>query len=222
MAIRGVIFDLDGTLVHTIEDIAGAANAMLRKRGFHEHDVQRYLEWIGSGAAKLIERAIGTPVPDTELRECVAEFKEAYGQNLHDRSRVYDGISGVLDALEESGLRMAVLSNKPHLLTERVVDYYLSGRPFHPVFGQREEVPRKPDPAAALEIAGTLGLEPGQVMFVGDSENDILTAEAAGMVPVGVVWGYGRLGSGEWEGRCPLLEYPWQLAELINNMNAET
>jgi len=215
--IGGIIFDLDGTLVHTIEDIAGAANMLFEKRGLPTHDVSYYTRWIGSGAVKFIERAYGKAIGQEQLMEMVTEFREIYGENLHNRTRVYDGIPEMLDALVADGVKMAILSNKPHPLTRKVVDHYLSGWPFEAVFGQREDVPRKPDPAGALEIAEDWGMEPGKILLVGDSNNDILTALAAGMVPMGVTWGYGRLETEGVEGAYPLIDKPSEILEYLNN-----
>ena len=216
MNIEGVIFDLDGTLVHTIEDIAGAANIMFARHGLPEHDLEYYLNWIGSGAVKFIERAYGEPISREQLRSYVNEFKEVYAANLHNKSRVYSGVPEVLDALVNRGLKIAILSNKPHLLTKEVCEFYLSGWPMDPVFGQREEVPRKPDPAAAFEIAEGWEMEPEKILFVGDSENDILTAHAAGMVPLGVTWGYGKLDSHALEGMGELIDTPAQILDFVS------
>jgi phosphoglycolate phosphatase len=215
MKIEGVIFDLDGTLIHTIDDIAAGANRMLSGRGKPSHPVERYLEWIGSGALKLIERAYGSEVEREELIGMVKEFKYFYGQNLHDKSRVYDGIDAVLDRITERGIPMAILSNKPHELTLEVVEYYLSHWAFTHVFGQREEVPRKPDPEAAFEIAEGMGVDPDKILFVGDSNNDILTAQAAGMIPLGVFWGYGRLRQEAVPGDYRILEKVDELLEIL-------
>jgi len=219
MDFRGVIFDLDGTLVHTIEDIAAAANAMFARNGLPVHGVDYYLKWIGSGAVRLIEQALGRPVQERELMQFVKEFKETYSQNLNMRSTVYDGIPEVLDHMVERGIKMAVLSNKPHLLTLRVTGHYLSAWPFEPVLGQRDEVPRKPDPAAAYEIAGIMELEPRQLLFVGDSENDILTAVAAGMVPVGVNWGYGQPDISGVRSLAWQINKPVELLDIISNVS---
>ena len=216
MQIEGVIFDLDGTLVHTIEDIAGAANVLFASHGLPEHDIEYYLKWIGNGAVKFIERAHGLPVSKEQLRAYVSEFKEIYAGNLHDKSRVYEGVPEMLDELLRRGIKISVLSNKPHLLTQEVCAYYLSGWPFDPVLGQREEVPRKPDPAAAFEIAGHMGLTPEKILFVGDSDNDILTAQAAGMIPLGVSWGYGRLVNNPVEGMGILAEKPSEILNWIH------
>ena len=214
--IEGVIFDLDGTLVHTIEDIAGAANEMFRRNGLPGHEVSYYLEYIGSGAVKFIERALEKEVEEELLISYVKEFKEIYGENLHDRSRIYDGIPEVLDEMVERGIKVSVLSNKPDPLTKKVTEFYLSGWPFHPVFGQRDEMPRKPDPSAALEIARINHLDPSRILFVGDSDNDIFTARAAGMIPQGVTWGYGRLKERPVEGMGELLDHPSELISLLN------
>jgi phosphoglycolate phosphatase len=216
MKIEGVIFDLDGTLVHTIEDISAAANALFTRHGLPQHDIEYYLKWIGNGAVKFIERAHGKPVSEEQLRAYVSEFKEIYAGNLHDRSRVYEGIPEVLNALVDRGIKISVLSNKPHLLTQKVCKFYLSSWPFDPVLGQRVEVPRKPDPAAAFEIAAHMDIPPENILFVGDSDNDILTAQAAGMQPLGVSWGYGRLVNSPVEGMGMLAEQPSEILSVLN------
>lgn len=216
MKIEGVIFDLDGTLIHTIEDIAGAANIMFARHGLPEHDLDYYLKWIGNGAIKFIERAHGEPVSEEQLMAYVAEFKEVYAENLHNKSRVYEGVPEMLEKLVQMGLKISILSNKPHLLTRKVIEFYLSHWPFDPVLGQRKEVRRKPDPAAAYEIAEGWGIPPGKILFVGDSDNDILTAQAAGMVPLGVSWGYGRLLQNPVEGMGRLVEDPADIVNFIS------
>lgn len=220
MKIDGVIFDLDGTLIHTIEDIAGAANEMFARRGLPEHGLDYYLKWIGSGAVKFIERAYGKPVDEELLLTFVTEFKEIYSENLHTKSRVYTGIPELLDELVSKGIKMSVLSNKPHELTKRVCAYYLSDWPLDPVLGQRVEVPRKPDPAAAFEIAEKWGLAPENILFVGDSDNDIHTAQAAGMHPMAVSWGYGRLLENPVNGMGDLIANPSDILEIISGNNS--
>ncbi len=216
MKVEGIIFDLDGTLVHTIEDIAGAANVLFERHGLPQHGIEYYLNWIGNGAVKFIERAYGKAVSKEQLRAYVSEFKEIYGNNLHDKSRVYDGVPELLDQLVGKGVRISILSNKPHALTLKVVDYYLSEWPLVPVFGQREEVPRKPNPSGAIEIAEMMEINPANILFVGDSDNDILTARAAGMIPVGVSWGYGRLMTEPVEGDYPMILQASELLKFID------
>jgi phosphoglycolate phosphatase len=216
MKIEGVIFDLDGTLVHTIEDIAGAANVLFSRHGRPEHGLDYYLKWIGNGAVKFIERAHGGSLEREQLLAYVAEFKEIYAGNLHDRSRVYEGVPDMLNELVNRGIKIAILSNKPHLLTKQVCKFYLSPWPLEPVFGQREKITPKPDPTAAFEIAELWGMAPEKILFVGDSDNDILTAQAAGMQPLGVGWGYGRLDRQPVEGMGALIDDPSKIITFID------
>jgi len=215
MDIEGIIFDLDGTLVHTIEDIGDAANVMLKRHGFPEHSTSDYLKWIGSGAAKFVENALVPDITTEQLQGCITEFKEIYGRNLNNKSRLYEGVPQVLDELTDRGIKLSILSNKPHRLTERVTEYYLSDWDFSPVFGQREHIPRKPDPTAALEIAGIMNIVVDRILFVGDSLADLKTALAAGMVPVGVTWGYGRLESAAQNGQS-FIQQPQELLALLS------
>ncbi|HER09373.1 MAG TPA: HAD family hydrolase [Bacteroides sp.] len=214
--IEGVIFDLDGTLVDTIEDIGDAANAMLDHYGLPHHRISEYVQWVGSGVVKFIERALNNACDPDQVQACVATFREIYSRNLHNKSRIFDGVPAVLDELTEKGIRLSVLSNKPDHLTRQVVRHFLSPWPFHPVLGQRDEVPRKPDPAAALEIADLMNLETHRIMFVGDSDNDFDTALAAGMVPVGVTWGYGRKEDDLRQGEVTWIDHPRELLSLIH------
>ena len=215
MKAEALIFDLDGTLLHTIEDIGGAANRLLEKHGLPTHGTSDYLRWVGNGAAKFIERALPGAVERRRLLEYVAEFKEIYSAHLHEKSHVYDGIDKMLDNLEERGIPFSILSNKPHLLTRKVVSHYFPDRPFAEVYGQREEVPRKPHPAAAFQLARLMNVDTGKVLFVGDSNTDILTAQAACMPVVAVSWGYGRLLTEGVEGDYPLVDDPARILDYV-------
>lgn len=215
MKIEAVIFDLDGTLIDTIEDIGDAANAMFEQYGLPLHHTSEYINWVGSGVTRFIERALRDDHDPGQVQTYVATFREIYSRNLHNKSRLYDGFPSVLSELTKRGIKLSILSNKPDYLTRKIARYYLSLWPFHPVLGQRDEVPRKPDPAGALEIAELMNLEAGKIMFVGDSDNDIHTALAAGMVPVGVTWGYGRVSNGPSEGKVTCIDHPGELLSLF-------
>ena len=192
MRVNGIIFDLDGTLVDTIEDISAAANLMLCNHGYPVHSIDEYLNWIGNGAARLIELAVPSNLKGQSLDILVNEFKSNYSRNLNNKTNVYKGIPQLLDCLEQMTLAVSILSNKPHQLTKEVVKCYLSRWKFSFVYGQRDGIPKKPDPAAALKMAEEMGIRAEQILFVGDSKNDILTARAGGFIPVGVLWGYGK------------------------------
>jgi len=217
MKIEAVIFDLDGTLVNTIEDLADSTNILLNRYDFEPRTLDEYIRFIGNGALKFIESAMEGRVEQERLPDYVKEFTEIYGNNLHSKTCVYDGIDRALDACQETGVKMAILSNKPHHLTLKVVEHYLSAWKFKAVFGQRDQVPRKPDPAAANEISAILGVPVAHTLFVGDSRGDMLTANAAGMIPVGVNWGYGKPGDEILNDRQLTLDQPEELIKIIKN-----
>lgn len=214
-SIEAVIFDLDGTLLDTIEDIGDAANAMFEQYGLPLHSISDYRKWVGNGVIKFIERALQDDYDPEQVQTYVATFREIYSKNLNKKTRLYDGNSSMLTELSKKGIRLSVLSNKPDYLTKKIARAYLSLWPFHPVLGQRDHVARKPDPAAALEIAEILSIEPDRIMFVGDSDTDMNTARAAEMVPVGVTWGYGRMEDHSFEKEGACIDHPEELLSLI-------
>ena len=185
----GVIFDLDGTLADSLADIAGAMNRTLQAHGFPLHPVSAYRTFVGEGVRKLAERALP---PGTEaVRDTfIARYQADYDAHLLDQTRLFPGIPGVLDGLRAAGVPVAVLSNKPDPSTRRLVEALCSRWEFRAVSGERSGVPRKPDPASALALADELRVPPERVVLVGDTLVDVLTARAASMRPVGVLWGF--------------------------------
>jgi phosphoglycolate phosphatase len=186
---RGVIFDLDGTLADSLGDIASAMNRTLRTHAFPEHPVSAYRTFVGEGVRKLVERSLP---PQTEgLRDAfLAAYQADYAEHLLDQTRLFPGVPEVLDALAAAEIPVGVLSNKPDGPTRRLVDALCGRWTFCAVFGERPGVPRKPDPASALVLADALAAPPETVAFVGDTGVDMLTARAASMRPVGVLWGF--------------------------------
>ena len=192
---QALIFDLDGTLLDTLNDLAEAANQTLADFGLPVHPVEAYRTFVGDGLLTLIDRIIPRDrcAPE-DLARYMARFQEIYIRNWDDTSRPYPGILEMLDQLRQSGLRMAVLSNKPHAFTQLCVDRFFAADLFEQVYGEREGVPKKPDPAGALAIAAEMGLSPEQILYVGDTATDMQTGRDAGMDTVGVLWGFrGRL-----------------------------
>jgi phosphoglycolate phosphatase len=185
----GVIFDLDGTLADSLGDIASAMNRTLQAHGFPVHPASAYRTFVGEGVRRLVERALP---PGTEsVREAfLAAYQSDYAEHLLDETRLFPGIPPVLDALAAAGVPLAVLSNKSDEPTRRLVDALCSRWTFRAVVGERPGVPRKPDPASALALADALTAPPETVAFVGDTGVDMLTARAASMRPVGVLWGF--------------------------------
>lgn len=191
IAPAAVIFDLDGTLLDTLEDLADSANEALGAFGYPEHPVESYRTFVGDGMAVLMERILPETARTAEnIAAVLARYRTAYDVRWKNKTRPYPGILPLLDALTARDIPMAVLSNKPQAYTEIVMRHFLSGYRFEIIFGQRDEVPRKPDPAGALEIAEMLHLPPSNIAFIGDTSTDMITATAAGMIAVGVRWGF--------------------------------
>ena len=173
--------------------------------------------FIGDGVAMLFRRALPPGLADDGLVErCVAGFHIAYSRSWDVRTRPYDGIPELLDALAGRGLALSVLSNKPDGFTRMIGGRYLARWPFRAVVGQREGIPRKPDPAGALEIAGLLGIEPAGFLYVGDSGVDMKTATAAGMFAVGVSWGFRSVEELRAAGARAIIDHPSELLGLLD------
>ncbi len=185
--VRAFVFDLDGTLVDSLEDLAVAMNEVLREAGRPEHPIEAYRHFIGWGAADLVRRA----APDGDHAALLEGFRRRYHREGLDRaSRPYDGIPELLRELVARRIPLAVLSNKPHAATVAVIARFFPDVPFVAVVGARTGVPHKPDPSAALEIAEALGVPASACAFVGDTEVDVQTALNAQMTPIGVAWGF--------------------------------
>jgi len=188
---KAVIFDLDGTLADTIEDLAGSINASLRKRDYPEHDFAEYKLMVGEGFRLLVQRALPESArKDDLIDEIAAEASASYAERCLDMTRPYPDVPRLLSALAERGVAMAVLSNKPDGLTRKVVEALFPGAPFRIVRGETRDFPRKPDPASALDIASRMGASSGETLYLGDSAVDMRTAAAAGFMPIGAAWGF--------------------------------
>jgi len=192
MKYNGVVFDLDGTLLNSLADIADSVNAALAAAHLPVHSLEAYLYFVGDGLDTLIQRVIPPKLPhaasvcDT-LMEAV---RREYGHRWSNKSQPYPGINAMLSGFSARQVSMAVLSNKPHSFTVTIVKHFFPSIPFRVVYGVSEQVPKKPDPAGALMIAQQLRLHPREIIFAGDTNTDMYTARAAGMVPVGVTWGF--------------------------------
>jgi phosphoglycolate phosphatase len=188
---RGIIFDLDGTLLDTLDDIANAANATLSRNGFPEHPIEAYNYFVGDGVQTLIERILpeGNKTEST-IRTCLGTMREEYINHLNVKTKPYEGILALLKELQGLGFRLSVLSNKPHELTVECVHHYFGKASFSPIVGQKPNVPKKPDPSAANQIVKDWNLKPSEVFYMGDTSTDMKTAKAAGLYPIGVTWGF--------------------------------
>ena len=186
-----VIFDLDGTLLNTIADLAQSTNHALQTLGYPVHDTAAYRFMVGNGINKLFERAL----PEGEKTEANvlrvrAAFIPYYNQHNADLSAPYDGIPQLLDKLQSQGLQLAVASNKYQSATEQLIAHYLPTLSSRAVLGQREGVPTKPDPTIVHQILEATGITAADVLYVGDSGVDMQTARNAGVTACGVTWGF--------------------------------
>jgi phosphoglycolate phosphatase len=216
MSYKAIIFDLDGTLLNTLADLGNAVNRVLAQRGFPTHALDEYRYFVGNGTRMLIIRALPEKKRDDEtVAECLEAFREDYGQHWKVKTRLYDGVPEMLTALTARGLRIAVVSNKPDDFTKQCVAYFLPHWRFDAVIGQRDEVPQKPDPAGALEAAELLHISPGDFLYLGDSSVDMKTAVAAGMFPVGALWGFRSAKELRENGAQALITRPLELLDLL-------
>ena len=216
MKYEAVLFDLDGTLLDTVDDIGDAANRVLSNRGFPIHPISTYYQFIGEGVKVLFTRALHQENRSEDLiNTCLKEFVEDYRRNYDVKSKPYDGIPEMLNALSERNLKLAILSNKPDPLTKDCVTSLLSNWDFGVVFGQRDSVPRKPNPQAALEIAEKLTISPSNFIYLGDTAIDMKTAVSAGMFPVGAAWGFRPVKELKENGARVIIDKPIQLLDLI-------
>ena len=185
---KAVLFDLDGTLTDTLVDIADAMNRALRLHGLPEWPVEAYRYLVGNGAKVLSERCVRER---QELSAAVRQTYQAYYET-HNlvQTKPYEGVPEMLQALVDRGIRLAVFSNKPDADTKAVVRHFFPEIPFAAVRGQVEGVPVKPDPTGALAVADEMGLAPGDFLYLGDTAVDMECALAAGMHPVGALWGF--------------------------------
>jgi phosphoglycolate phosphatase len=191
MRYDAVLFDLDGTLLDTLEDLAVAANLALTGQGLPPHPIDAYRHFVGDGLGTLAERILPPGRRDeATVAATVTAFREAYGRTWQNRSAPYPGVAVLLDQLAGGGVRFSVLSNKPDAFTRLCVQRLLPHWHFEPVLGQRDGVPKKPDPAAALEIARLLVVHPSRMLYVGDTGVDMRTAHGAGMDAAGALWGF--------------------------------
>ena len=186
---HAVIFDLDGTLLNTLGDLRAATNHALEVRGLPPHSMEEIRQFIGNGIRMLICRAMPEGTPEAEIDAALDDFKAYYAAHIHDRTVPYDGIPQLLTALRKRGIKVAVLSNKIDSASQQLIEYFFPGKT-DVVFGEHVGVPRKPDPTSCRMVMQQLGVQPEQVLYVGDSGTDMQTAKNAGLYAVGVTWGF--------------------------------
>ncbi len=183
------IFDLDGTLVNSLADIAEATNFAMRKLGFPEHELSEFNYLVGDGVAKLIERALPKENHD-KFSEALKIYNDYYNKNYTVKTYIYDGIEKMLNVLKENGFELAVASNKTHEFTENVIEHYFNDELFSAVFGKTEGNPVKPNPAIVDNIIDKLNVSREDTVMIGDTCIDIKTGKNAGIKTIGCLWGF--------------------------------
>lgn len=186
----GVIFDLDGTLLDTITDIANSANLVPADYGHAPHDYATYKTFVGRGFMDLMHRAFPADTPEEEFPEILEHMLCHYDRHYLDQTSPYPGIPKLLARLQAAGIPIAVNSNKRDLYTKKLIAKLFPDITFAEVLGEGNGYPRKPKPDGALHIAELMNLEPSQILYVGDSGTDIDTGKNAGMDTAGCIWGF--------------------------------
>ena len=216
---QAVVFDLDGTLLDSIEDLAGSMNRILESQGFPVHPVRSYLHFIGDGASMLAQRALPEQERSvTQIDSLHSAFELDYRKNWKHHTGLYPGIVDMLDLLTDRVSKLAVLSNKPHEFTLLNAEHFLSQWHFEVIFGQRLEVPKKPDPTGVFEIAEQMKIYPRQILFIGDSGVDMQTARSAGCYAVGATWGFRPREELLDAGAHSLISHPVELLSLFDTL----
>ena len=186
-----VIFDLDGTLLNTIEDLGNAANYALSLNGYPTHSLASYPFFVGNGVRNLIRKALPDDMrTDSIIESLLKDFKEYYNEHNTDCTKPYDGIEELLRNLQDNGVKIAVASNKYQQATEKIIAHYFGDIDFVAVYGQREGVNVKPDPSVVFSILSDAKVPKSEVLYVGDSGVDMETARRACVDSVGATWGF--------------------------------
>ncbi|MGL4772477.1 MAG: HAD family hydrolase [Clostridium sp.] len=216
---KGVIFDLDGTLLNTIDDLANACNYALERSNFPTYEVERYKTFVGNGRTKLIEAIIPLEKKNSKtINDVLALFDEYYGKHMVDMTKPYEGIIELLEVLNEKGIKTAVVSNKPHEFAGEVVKEFLGDR-IVTVFGHRQGYKAKPNPDTVLEVINDFNLDKSEILYVGDSNVDIITAKNAGVKSIGVLWGFRTEEELKAEGATFIANNIKELREIIMGLS---
>lgn len=216
-----VIFDLDGTLLDTLVDLAETTNLVLEQHHYPTHPIDDYRFLVGDGVRVLFERALPDEIEgvgaarDVALDQCVEAFHREYANRWNQKSSTYAGVPELLDSLSKRNVPMGVLSNKPHAFTLQCVETLLGNWNFSMVLGQRDGVPRKPDPAGVYEMLAAWKLPAEQCLYVGDTNTDMRTGTAAGCITIGVTWGFRPREELLGAGANRIIDTPSELLELL-------
>jgi phosphoglycolate phosphatase len=213
---KAVIFDLDGTLINSLQDIADSMNRVLAAKGFPTHNYDSYRFFVGRGLKALVRNTLPEDKKtDDVIIELYSNLLKDYGENCLEKTALYQGIPELLTALKERSLKIAILSNKSDDFTNKIANELMSEWALNMILGSKDGMPRKPDPAGALFVCEELGVSPNEVLYVGDTSVDMNTATAAGMFSVGVSWGFRTREELLKSGAKAIIDKPLELLNLL-------
>lgn len=214
--IKLVIFDLDGTLVNSIYDLADSVNFILKDNGYKTHETDEYYYFVGNGTRKLCERAIPADRRnDAEIDRIHELFLKRYANNYLNKTVLYDGIKETVEALNKLGVKCAVASNKTDVFTNEIIDAFFESNTFCCVSGKREGIAAKPDPKIVYDILKRTKIEKESAIFVGDSNVDIFTAKNSGIKSVGCLWGFRTYEELKEAGADYIINEPSELLKIL-------
>ena len=219
--LKAFLFDLDGTLINSLADIAESINRMLDARSYPRCDIEIFKQMVGDGMEKLVERALPEPHRNADLiRVCTEEYRALYETLWQNQTVPYADIVQTLAALKTRSLKIGVISNKAHRFTVPMTVHFFGQETFDVILGQRPGVPHKPDPAGAHEAAALLGLSISECAYVGDSGIDMQFAKSAGMTAIGVDWGFRSVAELTSNGADRIISTPGELLEIFDKSSA--
>ncbi len=216
MAIKAVFFDLDGTLLYTLQDLANSFNHVLENHNFPTHSLDKYREFIGYGVRALVEKALPENVGSDpeQFKAILAEYAKVYGNVGKPTTEPYDGIMDLLKELQKREYKLAIITNKPHDRALEVVDKFFPDT-FSHIIGQKAGVPVKPDPTLTVPLLDELGLQPQEVLYIGDSEVDMQLSYNANFTSIGVSWGYEDVPELEAAGAKIIINHPLEVLDHL-------
>lgn len=209
------IFDLDGTLVNSVEDLANAVNHTLAEMHYPTHPLDAFYYFVGNGVKKLCERALPASASAEEAEQLLTQFYAYYATHCLDCTRPYDGMLSVLNQLKAKGMQLAVASNKPQPFVETIVKHFFGESQFDQILGSSDNRPRKPSPEIIIEIMSVCSIAPKQAIMIGDSNVDIETAKRAGIDSIGCTWGFRGKEELQKAGATYFAEKPSDLPEIL-------
>lgn len=215
---KGIIFDLDGTLLDTLADITDSMNITLTEFGYPNFNREDYKLKLGNGFKVLVEKSVPQGTDEGIINKLLNQFVHNYSYNFINKTTPYEGILDVLIKLDSMSIKMGVNSNKRNDYTNELVAKFFDCIPFYGVFGERKGIPKKPDPATANEIANLMNIKQEEILYIGDSNTDILTAINAGMDGVGVLWGFRSCEELKNHGAKYIVSKASDIIDIVNNV----